>query len=342
MRRYAGAGTGGIRLGIVFIVAAFALFSLHDAAFKLVVIDYSVSQILFIRSVMVILACLAMRAARPGAVPSGPTKLPQMIGRSLILLAGWALYYTAAKTLPLAELTTLYYAAPLIVVVLSAVFLREKVPRATWAAIGLGFAGVAITSGIWTIDLSAGSTLALAAACLWAVGTVLLRHLSLTQSTAIQMLVSNTVFAIGTLPFVALTWRPPDMAGWLAITGIGALGALAQLLLIESLRRAPASVIAPFEYTALIWAFLLQYLIWHEPPSVQVLAGGAAIVISSLMVVVSSRRHRDESPPAKTALEPAEQAGVADDARARSSAVPAAADRRPGHHAKDPEAARKD
>lgn len=66
MLRSAAAGAGSVRLGIVFIVVSFALFSLHDAAFKLIVVDYSVPQILFVRSVMAILACLAMRAAQPG------------------------------------------------------------------------------------------------------------------------------------------------------------------------------------------------------------------------------------------------------------------------------------
>jgi hypothetical protein len=79
MQRSAAAGADSVRLGIVFIVGSFALFSLHDAAFKLIVVDYSVPQILFVRSVMAILACLAMRAAQPGA-------------------AGWILYLLRRKT----------------------------------------------------------------------------------------------------------------------------------------------------------------------------------------------------------------------------------------------------
>jgi len=293
----AGDDAGRTRWGIILIVLSFAFFALHDALFKLLAADFSVFQILFVRSLLVLAVCAAVIHA--GRRPSGLSTplMPRIIGRSIILFLGWILYYTAARDLPLAEVTTLYYAAPVMVALFSAMFLRERVSGGTWVALLVGLIGVLIASGVVTLSLTFASVLALSAAFLWAMSTVLLRQLSLTQSTTAQMVVSNLVFALFTLPVIVVSWRSPALLQWLGLFAVGALGGLAQLLLIESLRRAPASTIAPFEYTALIWAFLLQFLIWGDLPSNHAMIGAGLIVGSAVIGFLARPISRDPGIP---------------------------------------------
>ncbi len=279
--------------GILFTSLAYFLFTVHDAVVKLLVVAIPVWQVLFFRSLTILAGCLVV-GGRPLFVDAARSPIfKPMFLRSFLIMAAWLCFYTAARSLQLAELTTIYYAAPIIVTVLSVLVLKEKVPLARWGAVAIGFLGVFIACDPSNLGLSLPVLLVLAAASMWGLAIVLMRKIAQQDRSIVQMVLSNSFFLVTTgLPLVYL-WHTPSLREIALLIGSGVLAGFAQFALFEGMKRAPASVIAPFEYTAVVWSFLLGYLIWHDLPRNEVFVGAALIVGAGLIIVASEhfRRH---------------------------------------------------
>lgn len=276
--------------GILLTSLSYFLFTLHDAAVKLLVATIPVWQVLFFRSLTILAGCALFGgpALFRDAVRS-PIVRPMFL-RSFLILGAWLCYYSAARSLQLAELTTIYYAAPIIVTVLSVIVLKETVPWTRWAAVFGGFAGVVIACDPARLGFSLPVVLVLAAAFMWGTSIILLRKIAMQEKTIVQMILNNAFFlATAGVPLVWL-WQAPDLAQALLLLGAGMLAGLAQFALFEGMRRAEASVIAPFEYTALVWAFVLGYLVWADIPRLEVFVGASLIMAAGLLVVATEDR----------------------------------------------------
>lgn len=278
--------------GIGFGALGYGLFSAQDATVKYLVTAYSVPEILFVRSLVILV--IAVGIGGPGQVAAlrHSRAAPALLGRAALILVAWLSYYAAAPSLPLAELTTLYFAAPVISVALSAMWLRETVDAPRWAAVTAGFVGVVLAADPTRAVSLGPAGLALFAACCWGVSVVLARVITRTESTAVQMLVSNGVFALacGLMLAVMRNWVMPDLFALGLMVGLGITSGLGQFFLFEGYRYAPASVLAPVEYTGLVWAFVFGHLIWSEKPGLNVYAGAGLIVAGSLTLVWFERR----------------------------------------------------
>jgi drug/metabolite transporter (DMT)-like permease len=278
--------------GIMFTGLAYFLFTVHDAAVKLLEATIPVWQVLFFRSMTILTGCLIFGG--PAAYRQAwhsPVFRPMFL-RSFLILTAWLCYYTAARDLQLAELTTIYYAAPIIITVLSVFVLGEKVPLLRWSAVAIGFAGVYIACDPANLGFSLPVLLVLSAACCWGLSIVLLRKLALQERTIVQMVLNNGFFLITAgLPLFYL-WRTPSLTQVALLAMAGTIAGFAQFMLFEGMKRAPASVIAPFEYTALVWAFLLGFLVWHDVPRNEVFVGAAMIVGAGLLIIVTERFRR--------------------------------------------------
>ncbi|MEO5758630.1 MAG: DMT family transporter [Mesorhizobium sp.] len=271
--------------GILLTGAAYLLFSTQDAAIKLLVAGMTVWQIMFFRSATILTACAAIGGRQLFAdTRRSPVVLPMLL-RSAFTLAAWLCYYNAARSLQLAELTTVYYAAPIIVTVLSVLLLGEKVPMLRWLAVLIGFAGVFVACDPARLGLSVPVMLVLAAAFLWGIAIVLLRKTALAERSMIQLLLNNFYFLLFSAVPALLWWQTPSLAQLLLLASIGALGGLAQYFLFEGMKRTPASVLAPLEYTSLLWAFALGYAIWGDIPRHEVFFGAALIIAAGLLIV---------------------------------------------------------
>lgn len=252
--------------------------------------DFPVLQVLFARSLIVcILAVVFGGPSRLIALARSANKGWLVLTGAVVLLAFFC-YFTAARFLGLAQLVTIYFAAPAIVVVLSVVVLRERVAPARWGAAGLGFVGVLVAADPTSSVTLMPAGFALASAFFWAIAQLLIRKVSALEPAFNQMLVSNLVFAAVTSVTLAWDWVPPGPGSLGLMLLLGVAGAVAQYLLYDAFRYAPATVLAPIEYTALIWAFGLGYLIWHDVPRLNVVAGAALIVLSSAGLVWSESR----------------------------------------------------
>ncbi|TIT89365.1 MAG: DMT family transporter, partial [Mesorhizobium sp.] len=205
--------------------------------------------------------------------------------RSAFTLAAWLCYYNAARSLQLAELTTIYYAAPIIVTVLSVLILGETVPLLRWVAVFIGFAGVFIACDPTRLGLSLPVLLVLTAAVLWGIAVVLLRKTAMQERTMIQLVLNNFYFLLFSAVPALIWWRMPDGLQLMLLASVGALGGVAQFMLFEGMKRAPVSIVAPFEYTSLVWAFALGFAIWGDVPRAEVFIGAALIIGAGLLIV---------------------------------------------------------
>jgi len=276
--------------GILLSSLAYLFFAMHDAMIKLLVESTTVWQILFCRSVAILLGCsvLGGRSLARETITS-PAVRPMML-RSLFLLAAWLCYFNAAKHLPLADLTTLYFAAPIAAILLAIPILGERVPLSSWIAVITGFVGVVIASNPTGLATGWPVYLALVAAVCWAIATTLLRTTSQSASSMVQMTMTNVFFLALTTPMAFMTWSMPSGPAQILLLAVGFIGGLGQMSYFEALRRAPISVIAPLEYTALIWAFALGYAIWGDVPGPSVWAGAVLIAGAGLIILFAERR----------------------------------------------------
>src|SRR5262245_5751976 len=216
--------------GILLTIAGYFLFSLQDATVKGLVTGYPVTQILFIRSVTIAGLCLLLGRARlVRRCVDSRNKLALLL-RAALILAAWYCYYTAARSLQLAQLVTIYFAAPLVVTVLSVLILQERVRWSRWAGVAVGFVGVAVACDPGRVGVGLPAALVLLAAGLWGYANILVRQISRSEATLTQMLFSNVTFALVcglTLPWV---WAPAGVWQLALMLAVGLIGAGAQYL----------------------------------------------------------------------------------------------------------------
>ena len=222
------------------------------------------------------------------------------LGRSAIGLTTMVLAFTALAYLPLAEATTIGFAAPLFAVMLSALVLGETVRRHRWSAVVAGFVGVLVVVQPGGTDLPlVGLLLAVASAFGVACVTITIRQIGKTEhpQTTVLWFTGSSMLVTGMLlPFFG---QMHDPATWAVLLGLGLAGGLGQLLMTASLRYASVGVIAPFDYIQLLWAVLLGWLIWDTHPPASTWAGAAVIIASGLYTIYREHRlGRDKPRPA--------------------------------------------
>lgn len=278
-------------LGLAAATASYAMFSLQDATVKWLVQDYSVFQILFSRS-LVVMAIAVVVGGRPALRDMRQSRhKPALAIRAGLILGAWFLFFTAARRLGLAEVTTIYFAAPVVTVVLSVLVLKERVGAGRWCAVLIGFVGVAVAARP-SAGVPLGPTLlTLSAAAVWSFSGILARLISRTEGTLSQMIASNMLFVLACALALPWVWRTPSPFDLALMLGLGLAGGMGQVLMYEGYRLAPASLVAPTEYSAFLWAFLLGFAIWGEIPAHSVWLG-AGIILSGAALMLCSERGR--------------------------------------------------
>ena len=298
----------GTSYGMTLRVAAALSFSLMYALMKWAATMEPVSagEMVFYRSLFGLPVVLIWVVSSRGGLASISTRRPWVhVWRCALGVTGILLIFQGLRLLPLADATTIGFTSPIFATLLSIFFLKEKVRRHRWAAIGLGFVGVLVMvrPGTEGAPPLAGLMFALGGAFVAASVTVTLRQLGKTETaTAIVFWFFIACLAVGG----TLTLIDGHSLGWtvLAILAAGGLaGGLAQLLMTTSLRHAPVSALAPLDYLQMVGALVLGWLLLSDVPTVNTLSGAALIAGSGLYI--AWREHvlkRDSTLPSSAAV----------------------------------------
>ncbi len=262
-------------------------FALMNAAIKLAEqAGASVVEILFFRQFGAALLVSGVILAGPGLPSVATRRLPAHIVRAVVGLSAMAMTFNGIVALPLAEATTIGFTVPIFATILGAAVLREPTGAWRWGAVAVGFAGVLIVAqpGGDHFPLR-GAGFALAGAFGTACVTILLRQIGKTEAAL------TTVFWFSVLSLVPLSvlYAPAAQAhgpiGWAALAAVGTLGGCAQIAMTNSLRLGPVSVVVPMDYSSLLWAALLGWLLFDTLPAAATWIGAPVIIASGLVIV---------------------------------------------------------
>ncbi|MFV3075145.1 DMT family transporter [Niveispirillum fermenti] len=271
--------------GIGFFVLATLCFGVMDAAIKYVSADYGTWQIIFFRAVFSMLP-IGLLIARSGGVRALRTdSLLSHAGRSLMgVVAAFGFFYAFAR-MPLADVYAISFAAPLFMTALSVPVLKEKVGWRRWLAVLVGFGGVMIMLRPGQGMFSAMALVPLVAAAFYALSMLYVRILSRTETNAAITFYFVVTLAVVSGLFMLPEWKAPDLPGLLLLAFIGIVGGLAQILFTQAFRLAAPSLLAPFEYVAMVWAVGFGYFLFGEVPDRAIWAGCAVVAASGLYIL---------------------------------------------------------
>ncbi|NQW09883.1 MAG: DMT family transporter [Alphaproteobacteria bacterium] len=286
----------GAARGILLILAANFCFAFMDATSKTLVVDYSVAQILWVRFAFFAAFATVWAMARGGLREGFGSQHPGLqVMRALILVAEIVCFVFAFRYMALADTHAIAAVYPLIITALSALVLREAVGLRRWTAVAVGFLGILVIlrPGFGVFDPVA--LLPLAGAALFAVYQIMTKVVARTDGTVTIMLYTGWIGFAATSVVGPFQWTAPDAAGWITLFLAGVFGIIGHLLVIKALEAAPASALQPFNYTLLVWATLVGFLMFGDLPDLWTVAGATIVVGSGIYTWWRERRRAAEA-----------------------------------------------
>lgn len=291
--------------GIILLCLGIAIFALQDVILKWLAGDYPLSQVMLTRSVTAVPIMLVFVHLDGGLRTLFTPGTRAMIGRGLIMFVAYFAYYIALPALPLATTVALYFSAPLFITILSVVLLKEHVGPRRWIALALGFFGVALMLQPEGTGFEWAALLVLLSGFAYALSMIAARVLGGQETGAALAFWGNAVFLLLSLAISATLGSGahagasdhPSVAfllrGWVTPTAFdlslmmatGVVAALGLTLLTQAYRIAEASVVTPFEYTAMVWSVIYGWIIWQDWPRVLDWIGIAIIIGSGLYIL---------------------------------------------------------
>jgi drug/metabolite transporter (DMT)-like permease len=269
------AGGAAVRTGILWMLVATCLFVCQDStsriphpASRILLRSYPATEIAFARYLVHMVLVTLVLAWRDPRLMISRRPILQIL-RSGFLLGATLFAMLALKVMPLVDFSAIVWVAPVLVAALSVFMLNEKVSPGVWTSVVAGLIGVWVIVGRPGMDFSFSMLFPFLAATLF--------------YTAL----AGVLFCGGFLPFAAVV---PNFAGGSLMFFLGLLGVASHFCLIRAFAAAPANIVAPFGYTALLWAILFSLLIFGEIPSLRTLFGAALIVGAGLFIFLRGRK----------------------------------------------------
>jgi drug/metabolite transporter (DMT)-like permease len=274
------AGIGLMLLGIF-------VFAVNDVMGKWLVATYSVGQVLLLRSAAA-LVVLVLMIGRAGFVVRLPSQPGLHILRVTFSTLEVACFYWAVAYIPLADTMTYYLAGPLYVAAFAVIWLGERLDRKRVATILVGFIGVLIVLRPSSATLTLPALIALAGSIFFALLMITTRKLRETRDTTLVLgqTLGALLFGCVAAPF---SWVPPTPLDFAALCLLGIVAMVAHVCVNRSLKLAPASIVAPYQYTLIIWAVLFGYVIFGDVPERSTIVGAAVICLAGLALLLLER-----------------------------------------------------
>jgi S-adenosylmethionine uptake transporter len=278
-------GTAG--LGVVLYLVGVGLFAINDALGKWLVADYGVGQLMMLRSIgaIIVLAPMILKL-RVNVIDRRQHGLQVL--RILVAAIDTFAFYYATRFMPLADVMTFYMATPLIVTALSAPLLGEKVERFRWIAVLIGFVGVLIALRPSPQMFSLAAPLALFGAVMFALSQTITRELRGIHwlPLVFWQFVGGGLIGAVTVPWA---WTTPSLFDLGLMALVGVVSMFCFIFIVRALAMARAAVLAPLQYSAILWAAIMGWQIWRDAPTWPIIVGNAIIIGSGLYVAARGK-----------------------------------------------------
>ncbi len=280
------------RRGMLMMLAAVGMFALMDAGLKTLSAHYPPFQVAAMRGLSSLPVVLAWALGTVGPMPLLRVRWPLHLLRGALGIAMMASFVYALNRLPLSTAYSIFFVAPLLITALSVPILGERVGPRRWTAIAVGLLGVLVVlrptgAGV----LSTAGLAVLVAAVAYAVSAITVRIIARSDTTQAITFWLLALMALGAGALALPDWVPLRIQhGWI-IGGIGIAGALGQYTITEAFRLGEASLIAPLEYTALVWGVALDLALWGVLPDAVTWLGAAIIIASGLYLIRRENMH---------------------------------------------------
>lgn len=271
--------------GLGYAFAGFAIFATHDAVIKSLGMSYSVFQIIFFAMLFAFVPMAVVMLADRQVDNFHPRHPWLILLRATTSVIAMASAFYAFTVLPLAEVYALLFATPLVITALSALLLGESVRAQRWAAVLVGLIGVIVVLRPGLTVITSGHIAALTAAFMSALGSIIMRKIGGKERTAVMILypmLSSILFMGAALPMVYVPMKLVDLG---MAASVGLMSVLAQFGLIAAYRAAPAAVVAPTQYSQILWATLFGALFFSEFPDIWVGVGASIVIASGVFIV---------------------------------------------------------
>ncbi len=286
--------------GIALKIVSTLVFTTMSVCVKLVADRIPPGEIVFARSFFALIPVIGMLLWQGHLFNSLRTSKPwSHVGRGAIGIASMACGFTALGFLPLPEAMMIGYAAPLMVVALSAIMLGEVVRVYRWSATTVGFFGVIIilwprlsvfSGGGLGNGAALGAAIALAGALFTAFASIFVRSMTRTEGTGSIVVYFSLIGAVLALLSLPFGWVLPDLHDAILLLAVGLLGGVGQLLMTTAYRHADAATVTSFEYVSMLWGVSFGYLVFAEIPGKSVIAGGAIVIAAGLFIIYRERQ----------------------------------------------------
>ena len=278
--------------GIAYVLLATACFSVLDVSAKFMTRELNVVELVWGRYLFNFLWFAPLLTRMPARRLLATSRLRVQLLRSVLLVGSTFCFWLALSFLPLAEAVTIGFVSPLLVTILSIPILGERVGIYRWSAVIVGLVGVLIVvrpaAGVfhWAVVLPLGTALC------YALYQILTRIVSRSDDALTSLFYGALGGVVLTSIAVPFVWVAPTWQQWLWLAWLGLLGSIGHFILIRAFSAAPASVLAPFNYSGLIWATLLGWLVFADLPDRWTLVGAALIVASGIYTLHRERVRR--------------------------------------------------
>ena len=278
--------------GIACALAAFMMFAFMNMFAKLLSENHHVIEIAFYRNLIALMPFALFVWWRGGLKTIKPVNKKGVYARAVLGIISLIVTFAAFAAMPMADVTAFLFTTSLFIPVLSILFLGEHVGLHRWTAIIIGFIGVLVMLQPSGNTNMVGVVLALSAAMMHAIMGVLLRYIGRTDApvtVTFYFIFFGTVITLPAMPFL---YVPPTITELFYILGIGFSGAFAQLFLATAFKHVEASVVTVFNYSGIIWATVIGYMVWGDLPGYAIVTGGTIVIGSNLYIVWRERQLR--------------------------------------------------
>ncbi len=270
--------------GLALALLGFAIFSAHDALVK-VLSDYSIFQTIFFAMLFgyVPFSLAMVTSERPLSLR--PVNTALVLLRSVLTVSSLCFAFLGFSLLPMVETYVLLFCAPLIISILAVIFLGETIAFTRWFAVALGLAGVIIVLRPTPDTIEVGHLCGLAAAFSSAGAAIISRkigHMENTATLIVFPLLTNILITGSLLYFV---YKPMPLEDLFLMFLIGAMGLAGQVLILHAYRSSPAALVAPTQYSQIIWAIILGSVFFDETIDSFVIIGSLITVSSGLLIL---------------------------------------------------------